>query len=119
MAQTPRKKYTISPNLKIPPTISTPQEGLPQLAAEVTCHPRNPHFETNFLGDMSLLVREFDYPEAGARNRLATPADAAPRPRRTSYNWIPEMGSNHLDHHAGCSKCHSFGTTFHLQAEAD
>ncbi|KAI4659991.1 uncharacterized protein J4E78_001473 [Alternaria triticimaculans] len=37
MAQTPRKKYTISPNLKIPPTISTPQEGLPQLAAEVTC----------------------------------------------------------------------------------
>ena len=35
MAQTPRKKYTISPNLKIPPTISTPQEGLPQLAAEV------------------------------------------------------------------------------------
>ncbi|CAN9476403.1 unnamed protein product [Alternaria alternata] len=32
-----RKKYTISPNLKIPPTISTPQEGLPQLAAEVTC----------------------------------------------------------------------------------
>jgi hypothetical protein len=35
MAQTPRKKYTISPNLKIPSTISTPQEGLPQLAAEV------------------------------------------------------------------------------------
>ncbi|KAI1569205.1 Cyclin domain containing protein [Pyrenophora tritici-repentis] len=37
MAQTPRKKWSISPNLRIPPTISTPQEGLPQLAAEVTC----------------------------------------------------------------------------------
>ncbi|PSN65740.1 hypothetical protein BS50DRAFT_574266 [Corynespora cassiicola Philippines] len=31
------KKSTISPNLRIPSTISTPQEGLPQLAAEVTC----------------------------------------------------------------------------------
>ncbi|KAF1935793.1 hypothetical protein EJ02DRAFT_438981 [Clathrospora elynae] len=37
MAQTPRKKWSISPNLRIPPTISSPQEGLPQLAAEVTC----------------------------------------------------------------------------------
>jgi hypothetical protein len=36
MAQTPRKKWSISPNLRIPPTISTPQEGLPQLAAEVS-----------------------------------------------------------------------------------
>ncbi|KAF2851603.1 hypothetical protein T440DRAFT_517100 [Plenodomus tracheiphilus IPT5] len=35
--QTPRKKWSISPNLRIPCTISTPQEGLPQLAAEVTC----------------------------------------------------------------------------------
>ncbi|KAF1847776.1 uncharacterized protein K460DRAFT_275965 [Cucurbitaria berberidis CBS 394.84] len=35
--QTPRKRYSISPNLRIPATISTPQEGLPQLAAEVTC----------------------------------------------------------------------------------
>jgi hypothetical protein len=33
--QTPRKKWAISPSLRIPPTISTPQEGLPQLAAEV------------------------------------------------------------------------------------
>jgi hypothetical protein len=31
-----RKKWTISPNLRIPLTISTPQEGLPQLAAEVS-----------------------------------------------------------------------------------
>lgn len=31
-----RKKWTISPNLRIPSTISTPQEGLPQLAAEVS-----------------------------------------------------------------------------------
>ncbi|KAH7091962.1 hypothetical protein FB567DRAFT_227544 [Paraphoma chrysanthemicola] len=37
VAQTPRKKWSISPNLRIPATISTPQEGLPQLAAEVTC----------------------------------------------------------------------------------
>ncbi|EOA90553.1 uncharacterized protein SETTUDRAFT_167377 [Exserohilum turcica Et28A] len=37
MAQTPKKKWSISPNLRIPPTINTPQEGLPQLAAEVTC----------------------------------------------------------------------------------
>lgn len=34
--QTPRKKWSISPNLRIPSTISTPQEGLPQLAAEVS-----------------------------------------------------------------------------------
>ncbi|ORY14404.1 hypothetical protein BCR34DRAFT_623339 [Clohesyomyces aquaticus] len=32
-----RKKWSISPNLRIPSTIQTPQEGLPQLAAEVTC----------------------------------------------------------------------------------
>jgi len=31
-----RKKWTISPNLRIPSSISTPQEGLPQLAAEVS-----------------------------------------------------------------------------------
>ncbi|KAL1593446.1 hypothetical protein SLS59_009326 [Nothophoma quercina] len=37
VAQTPRKKWSISPNLRIPSTISTPQEGLPQLAAEITC----------------------------------------------------------------------------------
>ncbi|KAF2022982.1 hypothetical protein EK21DRAFT_81835 [Setomelanomma holmii] len=37
VAPTPRKKWSISPNLRIPPTINTPQEGLPQLAAEVTC----------------------------------------------------------------------------------
>ncbi|KAH3939396.1 hypothetical protein HBH53_235390 [Parastagonospora nodorum] len=37
VTQTPRKKWSISPNLRIPPTISTPQEGLPQLAAEITC----------------------------------------------------------------------------------
>jgi hypothetical protein len=37
MSQTPKKKWSISPNLRIPPTINTPQEGLPQLAAEVTC----------------------------------------------------------------------------------
>jgi hypothetical protein len=35
---TPRKKYTISPNLQVPSTIITPQEGLPQLAAEVGPH---------------------------------------------------------------------------------
>lgn len=35
LTQTPRKKWSISPNLKIPSTINTPQEGLPQLAAEV------------------------------------------------------------------------------------
>ncbi|KAF1962188.1 hypothetical protein CC80DRAFT_156428 [Byssothecium circinans] len=32
-----QRKWSISPNLQIPSTISTPQEGLPQLAAEVTC----------------------------------------------------------------------------------
>ncbi|KAI8943059.1 hypothetical protein NX059_001095 [Plenodomus lindquistii] len=37
VAQTPKKKWSISPNLRIPSTISTPQEGLPQLAAEITC----------------------------------------------------------------------------------
>ncbi len=36
VAQTPRKKWSISPNLRIPSTINTPQEGLPQLAAEVS-----------------------------------------------------------------------------------
>lgn len=35
ITSTPRKKWSISPNLRIPPTINTPQEGLPQLAAEV------------------------------------------------------------------------------------
>lgn len=35
-SQTPKKKWSISPNLRIPPTINTPQEGLPQLAAEVS-----------------------------------------------------------------------------------
>lgn len=34
-SQTPKKKWNISPNLRIPESISTPQEGLPQLAAEV------------------------------------------------------------------------------------
>ncbi|KAL6703939.1 hypothetical protein ACN47E_008975 [Coniothyrium glycines] len=37
VAPTPRKKWSISPNLRIPTTIRTPQESLPQLAAEVTC----------------------------------------------------------------------------------
>ncbi|KAF2643917.1 hypothetical protein P280DRAFT_220817 [Massarina eburnea CBS 473.64] len=32
-----QKKWSISPNLQIPSSIKTPQEGLPQLAAEVTC----------------------------------------------------------------------------------
>jgi hypothetical protein len=41
VTQTPRKKWSISPNLRIPTTISTPQEGLPQLAAEV-CSPISP-----------------------------------------------------------------------------
>jgi hypothetical protein len=36
MAQQQRKKWSIAPNLRIPSTISTPQEGLPQLAAEVS-----------------------------------------------------------------------------------
>jgi hypothetical protein len=36
VSQTPKKKWNISPNLRIPSTISTPQEGLPQLAAEVS-----------------------------------------------------------------------------------
>lgn len=36
VTQTPRKRYSISPNLRIPSTISAPQEGLPQLAAEVS-----------------------------------------------------------------------------------
>lgn len=36
ITSTPRKKWSISPNLRIPPTINTPQEGLPQLAAEVS-----------------------------------------------------------------------------------
>lgn len=36
VSQTPRKKWSISPNLRIPSTISTPQDGLPQLAAEVS-----------------------------------------------------------------------------------
>lgn len=35
VTQTPRKRYSISPNLRIPSSINTPQEGLPQLAAEV------------------------------------------------------------------------------------
>jgi hypothetical protein len=34
--ETPRKNWKISPNLRIPLTISTPQESLPQLAAEVS-----------------------------------------------------------------------------------
>jgi hypothetical protein len=36
VVQTPRKKWSISPNLRIPSTINTPQEGLPRLAAEVS-----------------------------------------------------------------------------------
>jgi len=34
-SQQQRKKWTISPNLRIPSSINAPQEGLPQLAAEV------------------------------------------------------------------------------------
>lgn len=41
VTQTPRKKWSISPNLRIPPTIDTPQEGLPQLAAEVRTMPHH------------------------------------------------------------------------------
>lgn len=32
-----RKKWNISPNLRVPSSIKTPHEGLPQLAAEITC----------------------------------------------------------------------------------
>lgn len=39
MAQQQRKKWSIAPNLRIPSSISTPQDGLPQLAAEVTSKP--------------------------------------------------------------------------------
>ncbi|KAF2185854.1 hypothetical protein K469DRAFT_726592 [Zopfia rhizophila CBS 207.26] len=35
--QQQKKKWSITPNLRIPSSINTPQEGLPQLAAEVTC----------------------------------------------------------------------------------
>lgn len=38
--QQQRKKWSISPNLRVPSTIKTPQEGLPQLAAEVSGIPR-------------------------------------------------------------------------------
>ncbi|KAF2654022.1 hypothetical protein K491DRAFT_493813 [Lophiostoma macrostomum CBS 122681] len=37
MNHQPRKRWSIAPNLRVPESISTPQEGLPQLAAEVTC----------------------------------------------------------------------------------
>lgn len=45
VTQTPRKKWSISPNLRIPDTINTPQEGLPQLAAEVRIPPCRVEFE--------------------------------------------------------------------------
>lgn len=32
-----RRKTSITPNLRVPSSVKTPQEGLPQLAAEVTC----------------------------------------------------------------------------------
>ncbi|KAF2014766.1 hypothetical protein BU24DRAFT_221109 [Aaosphaeria arxii CBS 175.79] len=32
-----RKRWSIAPNLRVPDSINTPQEGLPQLAAEITC----------------------------------------------------------------------------------
>jgi hypothetical protein len=49
VTQTPRKKWSISPNLRIPATISTPQEGLPQLAAEVSSEKMNCGAKTNCL----------------------------------------------------------------------
>lgn len=46
--QTPRKRYSISPNLRIPSTISAPQDGLPQLAAEVSTPVFHPRVLANF-----------------------------------------------------------------------
>ena len=49
VTQTPRKKFSISPNLRVPSTISTPQEGLPQLAAEVSFDHSKSNAKINLL----------------------------------------------------------------------
>jgi hypothetical protein len=56
ITQTPRKKWSISPNLRIPSTISTPQEGLPQLAAEVSPVHATRIAKTDVPGDVPILV---------------------------------------------------------------
>jgi hypothetical protein len=72
-----------------------------------------------FLGDVPLLVRELGNPQAGGGRDITTTDTPTARPRCAPHNWLPEMGSNHLDDHAGCSECHTLGSAFHLQAEAD
>lgn len=69
VAQTPRKKWSISPNLRIPSTISTPQEGLPQLAAEVGAIFMSRHSNNvlTIADHMPVLVREFQCPQPGHR----------------------------------------------------
>jgi hypothetical protein len=91
-AQTPKKKWSISPNLRIPPTINTPQEGLPQLAAEVSngtiLFSSGRAYHSNFIGYLSFLVREFGNSQTSRRHHLSSSAHAASRPGRTPYNRL-------------------------------
>jgi hypothetical protein len=71
--QTPRKKWSISPNLRIPSTISTPQEGLPQLAAEVSSLMLIQTPRLTFAGYVPILVRELRHAQASPRRERIPP----------------------------------------------
>ena len=118
VSQTPRKKYSISPNLRVPTTISTPQEGLPQLAAEVSLGDQDLDDMTDLLGDVPFLVRKLDNSQAGRGCDFTTSGNSAPRSRCPPHDWIQEVGCNDFDNYPGGAECDSFGIAIHLQVEA-
>jgi hypothetical protein len=119
VTQTPRKKWSISPNLRIPSTISTPQEGLPQLAAEVSTTSLIQTPRLTFPGYVPLLVRELHHAQAGPRRKRIPPCHTAASARCAPYDRLQEVGSHDLNNHPSRSKCHSAGPVVHLQAEVD
>lgn len=120
VAQTPRKKWSISPNLRIPSTINTPQEGLPQLAAEVGA-PIFPSYRATLtiLDNMSFLVRELTGSEPSYGFVVLSSSRPAACPRCDTNHWIPKMGSDNLDDNAGRPECHSIGAPVCVEAEAN
>jgi hypothetical protein len=67
---------------------------------------------------MSVLVRELNDTQAGARCELFSPRHPASGSRCTPHDWLQEMGSYHLDHDPSCPERNSACVAVHLQTEA-
>jgi len=70
----------VAPALRLPPTVHAPQPSLPQLVAEVRHRSMEPNWPglalNDYLGDMSLLVRNRDDLEADRRSLSSSPSDS-------------------------------------------